>query len=286
MYGNFRTLKALSDDELRKLAPSIFAEEPEPGVSDRYGFIPTSEVVAAMRKEGLVPTYAAQCNVKTDSNELFAKHMLRFSRVADLEKLADVPKVVNGNAHHFFKQPPEIAQVTLVNAHDRSSTYQLDAAIWRMLCGNGLMVAGSAFESIHVRHGKQIVDEVLEGTYRIAEEMPRVFERVEEMKSVALAPAAQRAFAEMAAAIRWSDSAPIDPTKLLTSRRTEDETQTLWGTYNVVQENLMRGGIRGHATTGRRLTTRAIDSVNEDVRLNRALWLTADAMRDAAAARH
>lgn len=282
MNGNFRTLQALSDDELRKIAPSIFAEGPEPGVSNRYGFIPTSEVVAAMRKEGLVPTYATQCKVRDDTNEQFTKHMLRFSRESDLAKIQGIPRVVDGNAHHFFKQAPEIAQVTLVNSHDRSSTYQLDAALYRLACSNGLMVAGASFESIHVRHGKNVVDEVIEGTYRIAEEMPRVFEHVDEMKNVALAPRGQLAFAEMAAAIRWGGEPPIDPARLLSYRRPEDENRDLWTTYNVVQENLMRGGIRGHATTGRRLTTRAIGSVNEDVRLNRALWIAADAMRDAA----
>lgn len=281
--GNYRILEALSDDQLRKIAPSIFAEEPEPGVSDRYGFIPTSEVVAAMRKEGLVPTYAAQCRVKEKGNELFTKHMIRFTRISDLEKFANVPRVVDGNAHHFFKDTPEIAQVSLVNAHDRTSTYQLDAAIWRLACSNGLMVAGASFDSIHVRHGKQIVNEVLEGTYRIAEQMPRVFERVDEMKQIELNTSTQLAFAEVAAAVRWPDgSMPVEPSKLLTRRRIEDQKPDLWSTYNVVQENLMRGGLHGRATTGRRLTTRAIESVNEDVKLNRALWLTADAMRDAA----
>ena len=51
---------------------------------------------------------------------------------------------------------------------------------------------------------------------------------------------------------------------------------------NVVQENVIRGGLsaRGPATTdqqgrwrrGRLVTTRAINNIDQDVRLNRALW--------------
>lgn len=282
-YANYRTLAPMTDEQLRAAAPSIFAESPEEGVSDRYGFIPTGEVVAALRKEGFVPTYAAQCMVKDKlANKEYAKHMLRFTLASDLAKVGNVPSVVGGEAHHFFEDTPEIAQITVVNSHDRSSGYQLDAALWRLLCSNGLMVGGSAFQSIHVRHSKGVVGRVIEGSYRIIDEMPQIFERVAEMKRIELNPTAQRAFAETAAAIRWSDAVPVDPQRLLNVRRDDDNLPDLWTTYNVVQENLMRGGVGGRAVTGRKLTTRAINSVTEDVRLNRALWVVADSMREAA----
>lgn len=282
-HGNFRTLQPLSDDQLRQFVPAVFAEQPEESVSARYGFIPTREIVQALRDEGFVPTFAQQCNVRLSDNENFTKHLLRFTLASDLDKILNVPKVVDGNAHHFFKAPPEIAQITLVNAHDRSSSYQLDAALWRMLCGNGLMVGGHSFESIHVRHSKGVVREVIEGTFRIIEEMPRVFERVEQMKQVPMTPRAQLGFAEAAAVLRWgNEGCPVLPDKLLNARRPEDELEDLWTTYNVVQENIMRGGLRGKATTGRRMTTREVKSVDEDVRLNRALWTMADTMREAA----
>jgi hypothetical protein len=41
---------------------------------------------------------------------------------------------------------------------------------------------------------------------------------------------------------------------------------------------MIKGGQPGRATTGRRLTTRGVSGVNENVKLNRALWTLADQM--------
>lgn len=50
-----RTQTVLSNDELKAIAPSIFANEPWHAMSDRYTFIPTSVIVDRMRNEGFVP---------------------------------------------------------------------------------------------------------------------------------------------------------------------------------------------------------------------------------------
>jgi hypothetical protein len=49
-------------------------------------------------------------------------------------------------------------------------------------------------------------------------------------------------------------------------------------TFNLVQENMLRGGLRGHSESGRRTRTRAVTSVSEDIRLNKALWTMAQAL--------
>lgn len=65
---------------------------------------------------------------------------------------------------------------------------------------------------------------------------------------------------------------PIKPDDILEARRTEDAGSTLWQVFGRTQENLFKGGLRGRSTSGRATRTRAINSVTEDVRLNRALW--------------
>jgi hypothetical protein len=49
-------------------------------------------------------------------------------------------------------------------------------------------------------------------------------------------------------------------------------------TLNRVQENMIRGGVRGRNVNGGRMSTRAVNSVTENVRLNKALWTLADEM--------
>jgi hypothetical protein len=269
----------MSNDELRQRAPSVFATEPWDGVSERYEFIPTINVVERLREEGFLPVSAVQSRARIEGKGEFTKHMLKFCRAEDMKFFAP------GHSFYAKNKQPEIAQIALVNSHDRSSGYQLDAGIFRILCANGLMVCDSAFESIRVRHSGNIVDRVIEGSYKIIDEMPAVMERVEAMKALPLLPEQQQAFANAAVALRWKEGeAPVQPHALLKARRVEDQGNDLWRTFNRVQENILQGGQRGTASTGRRLTTRAVKSVSEDVRLNRALWVLAESLKTAVTA--
>ena len=49
----------LSDDQIRRVAPSIFADAPHESRSERYSYIPTAAVLAELRKEGLERIRAA-----------------------------------------------------------------------------------------------------------------------------------------------------------------------------------------------------------------------------------
>ena len=72
----------------------------------------------------------------------------------------------------------------------------------------------------------------------------------------------------------------MEPTRLLTSRRWEQRSESLWDTHNTVQENIIRGGVRGRNANNRRLTTRAVTGISEDLRINQALWVLADRMAE------
>ena len=49
--------------------------------------------------------------------------------------------------------------------------------------------------------------------------------------------------------------------------------------FNRTQENLTKGGLSARAANGRRQTTRPVQGIDQSVRLNRALWLLADGLR-------
>lgn len=50
-----RSDSPLSDDQIHRVAPSIFAEAPHESRSQRYAYIPTATVLTELRKEGLEP---------------------------------------------------------------------------------------------------------------------------------------------------------------------------------------------------------------------------------------
>lgn len=262
---------ALDDTQLRRYAPSVFAAQPHRQVSRRYGFIPTAEVIDAFRERGWHPVHAAQTQVRDGANRDYARHLVRLRRIDDPVQVGDA-----------------LAELVLVNSHDRSAAYQLDAGLFRLVCSNGMVCPLQEFGTVRVRHGRRIVQEILEASGRLVEGLPLVARHVERFRAVLLDDRTQLAFAGQALAIRygedWRQASPVAPGALLEPRRADDARGDLWSVYNRVQENLMRGGLRGQSRSGRRLRTRPIRSVTADVRLNRGLWRTAERFADRLAA--
>lgn len=255
----------LSTDDLRRLAPSVFATRPWERMSHRYRQVPTSQVVDLLRDKGFHPTRAQQSYTRLEGKRGYAKHLLRFRHEDYLRPLA---------------VGDEIPEIVLLNSHDGSSAYKLYAGIFRLACLNGLIVAMSEFAGIAVRHsgGDDFERRILDATDEIVSETPRTMETIARWKALPLTRHQQQAFAEGAAELR--DSRIVGPSQLLVPRRREDATaldgtRDLWRTFNTVQEHMLKGGDQGRASTGRRTTTRPVKSVQEDTRLNKALWTLA-----------
>src|SRR5258708_13335297 len=64
---------AISDDEMRRFAPSVFASQPSEGVSERYSFLPTSSILNGMRENGWVPVRAQEQSIQTHAWRDFPK---------------------------------------------------------------------------------------------------------------------------------------------------------------------------------------------------------------------
>lgn len=265
----------ISDDEIRRVAPSVFAESAHDSRSDRYRFFPTSQVLAGLRENGFMPVRAQQSVVKLPDRREHTRHMLRL-RHADHMKLVQVGSM--------------IPEVVLINSHDGTSAYHLMAGIFRLVCSNGLVIGERQFD-LKVRHSghREIVHDVIDASFKVVESFPAVLESAESMKTVGVTRNQALAYATAALSMRYGQDddgnipAPIEPAQLIQRRRFEDEPGSVWTTYNTVQENLMRGGVRGRTKTNRRMRTRAINSVTEDVRLNRALWVLAQELKNAVA---
>ncbi len=256
-------LQALDNTRLQRLAPSIFADAPHASVSSRYGFVPTIALVDAFRAEGWLPVRAQQTAVRDESRREHTRHLVRFRRLQEPLQVGDA-----------------LAELVLTNSHDTSSAYQLDAGLFRLVCSNGMVCPIGDFGGIRVRHGKHIVDEVIEGSYELIEELPQIAASVDRFRDTGLDGREQGLFAEAALEVRygedWARQSPVRPGQLLDARRTDDQGTDLWVTFNRVQENLLKGGLLGRARSGRRVRTRQVRSVAEDIRLNRALWRLAE----------
>lgn len=254
-----RQERPLSDEQLFRVAPSIFAEDKHDSRSARYTYIPTIQVLNGLRKEGFFPFMVAQSRTRIEGKQDFTKHMLRLRSSDSINS-------------------PEANEIVLINSHDGSSSYQMLSGVFRFVCQNG-MVSGDTIEDIRVPHRGNIVDNVIEAAYEIIDKFDEVEESMENMKSTQLTLPETEVFAKAALALKYDEGdAPILPQQLLSIRRREDRNNDLWTTFNRVQENIMKGGQRGVSKTGKRISTRSVQSIDNNLKINKALWILADEM--------
>jgi hypothetical protein len=255
----------LSNDQIEKVAPAVFANEAHEQTSDRYKFIPTIQVVDILRNQGWSPVQAFEARVRNEDRRGFQKHSIRFAKL-------DNQELIVGDSR------PEIL---LTTAHDGTAKFDFHAALFRLICANGMVVSDTTFQKVGVKHVGFADEDVIDATFRIVNEVPKIAEAVETFRKIELTQEEQVAYAEAALRLRWADTGtePVEAHKLLGVRRYDDRASDLWRTFNVVQENLIKGGPRGAYRPGqKRQSVRKVTSINEDVRLNKALWTLTEKM--------
>ena len=266
-FGRFspslRSSTPIADDQLRQVAPSIFAEAAHDSRSARYTYIPTSTILDGLRKEGFQPFAVTQTRVRDEGKRDFTKHMLRLRHAS---QIADT----------------EANEIILLNSHDGTSSYQMLAGMFRFVCANGL-VCGNAVSDVRVPHKGQIMDNVIEGAYDVLDGFGLVRELRDDMRAISLRPAEAEIFARSALTLKYEPDpvkpAPVTESQILAPRRSADSGTDLWTTFNRVQENLVRGGLPARNAAGRRTRTREVQGIDQSVKINRALWLLADEMK-------
>lgn len=258
-------MQTLTNQQIIEMVPAIGATRPYYEVSDKYSFVPTIEAVDLIRQAGWLPVSAKSCGVRVAVKEGFQKHMIRFSQ------------------EQFNGGKEERIDLVLYNSHDRGSAFSLSAAIWRKICSNGLMVASNLFSFKH-RHIGFDYKAFMNSAYKIAEGAGQIQNRVNEFKMIQLTNDERLAFAESALPLIYNEP-KVNPDILLHERRYDDKgKKDLWTTYNVVQENAMKGKRRYQILDSegyvRNKTTRAIKSLDKDIKLNKALWTLTEKMAE------
>ncbi|WAE51495.1 DUF932 domain-containing protein [Stutzerimonas frequens] len=258
-----RSESPLSDEQIRAVAPSIFAEAPHESRSERYSYIPTATVLQELRGEGFEPFMVCQTRVRRDDRRDFTKHMIRLRHASQIDARGEANEII------------------LLNSHDGTSSYQMLAGMFRFVCQNGL-VCGDTVADVRVPHKGDVAGQVIEGAYEVLHGFEQAQASRDAMRAVTLGGGEAEVFARAALALKYDDPdkpAPITERQVLAPRRLDDNRADLWSVFNRTQENLIRGGLLGRGGNGRRQRTRPVQGIDQDLRLNRALWLLADGLR-------
>jgi len=262
-------------DEIARRAPSALAVRPYAEMSSKYSYIPTVNIIEGMAKAGFMPFSATQSLCRIADKQPFAKHMLRFRHLDVANSL------VVGDT---------IPEIVLLNSHDGACCFKLIAGMYRLVCSNGLLVAEAEVASISIRHTGDILRDVIDGSHQLIGDAQKTLGTVNKWGQLLLTDGEREAFAESAHTLRFADSegkvtTPITPAQLLEPRRYADHGKDLWTSFNVIQENVLRGGLSAIQRNAagervRRVSTREIKGIDGQTNLNRALWQLAQKMAE------
>jgi len=244
-----------NEELLRSYAPAAFAEAPEDGrVSDRYSFLPTTDILEILQDEGWTAWKAQQVNARKWSQN-HAKHIIRL-RHEDMTM-------------DKFGVGDSFPEMLLMNAHNGLGGYTLQGGIFRMICSNGMVISEQDFGKIHIRHIGFEPEQVVEASKELVMNSSRIADKIGSWQETEMTQRSRKDFFADAAKLRFEDPDEGLVLDVATPRREADRKTDLWTTFNVAQENLLRGGFR-NGTTNRMV--RPISNIQKDVNLNTQLW--------------
>ncbi len=254
-----KTVKPLSNDELLKFAPSIFSENPIEGVSDKYAFVPTYKLLDTFRNAGYYPINAGESKVRDEENQGYQKHIIQFRSLENL---------LRPNAKDEYED------IVLTNSHNRTSSFIVDLAVFRIVCSNMLVVPSKSFVHTSIVHVGFTEQKVKNAIKEVTSYMPKIKEEVAKFKSIYLTSAEEQMLANAAIDIRFDTNTHyIEADELLKVNYEEDYVPTLWSAYNRIQEAMIRGGVKmKNLVTGKNFTSKAINGIDATIKFNKELF--------------
>ncbi len=259
MYQN---LTGISMEVAKEKAPAIFATKPADYINQKlYHFTPTTEIIDYMKDMGYVLTDAKQSKTKIALRNNYGTHIVSFQH----------PELyVKDNSNGVEARPT----IVLLNSHDGSRPIQFEMGLFRLVCSNGLMVKSMDMGSFKERHTKYTFQQVKELIASKIDTLPKVVDKINDWNGLEMTPKQRHAFALKALQLRAGEERLAEDYELhsiLSPKRDADRGNTLWQTFNVVQENLIKGGFQMNNRTARGITNPVQDMV-----LNKGLWQLAE----------
>lgn len=252
---------------------SVMAKKPYSGVSDRYAFISTHQVVKEFMDRGWVPTYIKEARSYAPSRVGYQKHIVRLREEKELVKGDLIPELV------------------FCNSHDTSTKARLCMGFHLVKCENGLIVPDSLIDDLdlNIRHVGDVASKVKLAIEAVNEYSNPIRKNIKRYKEWEFSPNAEevRDFADTAIDIRYPGNKDrarrVSPVELLTTVRKSDDGHSLWKVFNVIQEKFQKGQYHIFKTSKeadvmddealrRARMSKPLKDVKEIVRVNMGLW--------------
>lgn len=260
-------------DDVRSKCPYAFAEAPtNPGVSEKYTYANTETVINDMAKLGWYPVEAKQCRHKKGSSGIRSFHMLAMESADPRTNIVDQ----NGNVEAKVR-------IIIQNSHDGFNSFRFMMGCYRFICENGMVVADAQFADFSIRHINYSFEELRGIVAEVMNQIPVTIDKMNAMNTTILTDEQKRELAVETYKIRKGytaeDKVNVDDQTvddLLTPMRTEDEGNSLWNVFNVLQEKMIKGSFLAPGKNGKARKQRPITSIKKDLDYNQRLWNVAE----------
>lgn len=249
----------LSENDIMAKCPNAFKTEPtNHGVFQAT----TIDVVRDMAKLGWYPVEAKQDRNKKGSSGIRSFHMIAF-QIPDGE-------IMKGD------EVVAIPRIILTNSHDGFDSFKFMTGIF--VCSNGLIMADAQYANMTIRHINYTFEEL---QLVVASAFEKLFAQIKclsNMKETILTDEQKSEIAVKAIRLKKGveDGKEYTITEeeirdILTPVRDEDKGNSLWATFNVIQEKLIKGGY--YLSNGKKSRKqRGITSIEKDIDLSQKLY--------------
>ena len=260
----------LTKDEIKKVCPLAFATSPtNDKVSDKYVMANTSTVIDDMEKLGWKVVRAAQRKATKKSSGRFSYHMIALQNPE-----IKITKQI-GNGEEIVDCFP---QIILTNSHDGLNSFHFRVGLFRCICSNGLVICSDKMADVKIRHIHYTFEALRKVVAEAIETVGAKVERMTQAAAVELTKEQKEEFAKKALGIRKNilvDEVDVDQETiddLLTPIRKEDEGNSLWNVFNVLQEKVTKGGYQEAKEGKKARKVRKVTSFIKDLDINSKLW--------------
>lgn len=267
----------LTNEQIKMRCPVAFYSNPSnPKVSERYVHANTATVISDMGKLGWYPVDAKQKRTQKNSNGIRSYHMIVFQN-------PDI-KIYKDNEVEAFPR------IILTNSHDGFNSFRFMVGLFRCVCSNGLIVSDGEYTDFSIRHMNYKFEDLRDLVKQVIANLPNQINVINGMKNTTLTNAQKYDLAIKMLNIR--KNVPEDKhvvysaetlDDILQAARKEDEGNSLWNVFNVLQEKLIKGGTKVEAgKKNKRSKLRAVKSFVSDMNINAKMFEVAKKYMDAA----
>lgn len=253
--------------------PAAFTNHPSPMVSDRYAFLPTTEVVKRLAYHGWFPVEVKQPRSKDNK---YSKHIV----------------VLESEDHGFNESRDGVRpNIIIKNSHNGTSCLDVSVGLFRLVCSNGLVVKDGYGEQFKIRHSNYTMENFDIMIEKVIAQFAKVYNQIEAFSKHIMTDQEKLDYALKACLLRHPESeeatraglsevGDLDYAMLLKPKRNADQGDDLWHTFNVVQERLLKGDYAKVSLKKNNAVwtkNRNITAIDKNIKLNQDLWLLTEA---------